>query len=213
MTCLNRTSRHPEFRLAYRSHFFVASQLQVPPPLEIVPLIRPAARRPVQYWVATDILRVKVMLLALIWSPVIVPMSYHDVAAKLPLMCPGDVSDRSNSPSQRLSGQSAIQRQRPATETTDGRSERPLSAGCWPFERDFVWVCVSGAASPPDTDLSVFPIVPPVDPACPKASELHARNIRMARRGLAAAPLICGPTIVTHTQCAQRRHRRNSHRL
>lgn len=49
------------------------------------------------------------------------------------------------------------------------------------------------ASSPPDTDLSVFPIVPPAEPACPKASEPHARDIRMARRGLAAAPIIRVP--------------------
>jgi hypothetical protein len=44
--------------------------------------------------------------------------------------------------------------------------------------------------SPPNTDLSVFPIVPPVEPACPKASDPLAKNIIMARKGLVAAPLI-----------------------
>jgi hypothetical protein len=45
-------------------------------------------------------------------------------------------------------------------------------------------------ASAPVADLPVFPIVPPIEPACPKANELPARNIKMARRGLAVAPRI-----------------------
>src|SRR5271170_2619684 len=66
------------------------------------------------------------------------------------------------------------------------REGDPVSA----FADDRFAEWILGGASPPDTDLSVFPIVPPVEPACPKASEPPARNIRMARRGLATAPRI-----------------------
>jgi len=41
-----------------------------------------------------------------------------------------------------------------------------------------------GAASVPDIDLSVFPIAPPVDPACPNASDPPAKRIMTDRRSL-----------------------------
>jgi hypothetical protein len=101
-------------------HFLEASQLQLALP-ECVPFIRPPASRPFQYWVVTGFFRVKAMLEPLIWPSVIVPMSCHDVPAKLPPIFPRDVRVRSNSPSQRPPPpQSAIQRHRPATETSDG---------------------------------------------------------------------------------------------
>jgi hypothetical protein len=90
-------------------HFLEASQPQLALP-ENVPLRRPDASRPFQYWVVTAFFRVKVRLVPLIW-PVIVPMSCHDVPAKLPLTWPPDVSTKSNSPSHRPPVQSDIQRQ------------------------------------------------------------------------------------------------------
>jgi hypothetical protein len=58
------------------------------------------------------------------------------------------------------------------------------------FATDFFADWILGGASAPDIDLSVFPIVPPVEPACPKASDPPAKNMMMARRGLVATPLI-----------------------
>src|SRR2546430_2380599 len=40
------------------------------------------------------------------------------------------------------------------------------SVGCWFLERDFVGLFGSAPLSAPEIDLSVFPIVPPVEPAC-----------------------------------------------
>src|SRR5665213_1014545 len=51
-------------------------------------------------------------------------------------------------------------------------------------------VAARGLSAPPEMDLSCLPIVPPVEPACPKASDPPARNRMMARSGLVAAPLI-----------------------
>ena len=102
----------------------------------------------------------------LIW-PVMFPMSCHDVPAKLPLICPRDVSMRSNSPSHRPPLQSELQRHRPATEASEDRSEPLPSVG---RRRDFAGERGSATPSPPDTDLSCFPITPPVDPACAKAT-------------------------------------------
>jgi hypothetical protein len=99
-------------------HFLVASQLQLALP-EDVPLIRPAASRPVQYWVTSAFFRVKLMLVPLVWPSVIVPTSCADVPAKLPLKFPREVWARSNSPCQCPTVQSALQRHRPATETPD----------------------------------------------------------------------------------------------
>ncbi len=57
--------------------------------------------------------------------------------------------------------------------------------------RDFL--CFAGGCStsaPPEIDFSVLPIVPPVEPACPKASDPLAKNMKMVRRGFIASALI-----------------------
>jgi hypothetical protein len=43
-------------------------------------------------------------------------------------------------------------------------------AGCWRFERDFAGVRGS-PLSPPEIDLSVLPILPPVLPGCNSATQ------------------------------------------
>jgi hypothetical protein len=102
------------------------------------------------------------------------------------LNCPRDVSTRSNPPCQWPLLQSAIQCHEPATETTDDRPEAPLSTGGRALERDVGWAGGSDAAPPPDIDLSVFPITPPMEPACPNANGSLASTIRMVRRGFVA---------------------------
>jgi hypothetical protein len=91
----------PKSRLqqATMFHFLVASQLQLALPVD-VPFIRPPARRPFQYWVAIELVRVNEMLPPLIEPSVMVPTSCADVPAKLPLKRPREVSVRSNSPRQ-----------------------------------------------------------------------------------------------------------------
>ena len=86
-------------------YFLDACQLQSALPVE-EPLILPPANRPRQYCVVTGFVRVKLMLLPLTRPPEIVPMSCHEVPAKLPLKLPPEVSESSNSPCQRPMEQS-----------------------------------------------------------------------------------------------------------
>jgi hypothetical protein len=52
----------------------------------------------------------------------------------------------------------------------------------------FAGVILCGASSP-DIDLSVFPIMPPVDPACPNAADPPAKSRPTDRASLIALPM------------------------
>src|SRR5438067_13456266 len=60
--------------------------------------------------------------------------------------------------------------------------------------RDLVLALGSAGLSSPDKDLPVLPSVPPVDPACPNASDPLVRNMMAKTTILAAAVLIRVPT-------------------
>src|SRR5437879_8566811 len=64
--------------------------------------------------------------------------------------------------------------------------------------RDFVLALGSAGFSSPDKDLPVLPSVPPVDPACPNASDPLVRNMMAKTTRLAADALIpVPPTSIT----------------
>src|SRR2546429_4323073 len=64
--------------------------------------------------------------------------------------------------------------------------------------RDFVLALGSAGFSSPDKDLPVLPSVPPVDPACPNASDPLVRNMMAKTTILAADVLIrVPPTSIT----------------
>ena len=61
------------------------------------------------------------------------------------------------------------------------------SVGCWFLERDFVGLFGSAPLSAPEIDLSVFPIVPPVEPACANAVVPTANDASIANMSINTA--------------------------